>query len=174
VAPLTGEGLSVDYGLTLGFFFRILWILALTPFVLAGAARIAGPPGVDLLRQVTELVPQALFAADWAAQYPMVFVIVAVIFYALPIWALFQVPSGLHVTREGARVTRRLWPFAKVHAMDQIADVRVSERQISLVRKNTTFLRRYSFPAPPMRTNDEARWLAAHIRRALMMFGMRG
>jgi hypothetical protein len=174
VAPLTGEGLSVDYGLTVGFFIRILWIVALTPFALAGAARIAGSSGADLYRQVTELVPQAVLAADWSAQYPVVFVIVALLFYVLPIWALFQAPSGLHVNREGVRVTRRLWPFAKFHAMDQVADVRVSERQISLVRKNTSFLRRYSFPAPPMRTNDEARWLAAHIRRALVMFGMRG
>jgi hypothetical protein len=27
------------------------------------------------------------------------------------------------------------------------------------------------YPAPPMPSNEDARWLAAHLRRALVMFG---
>jgi hypothetical protein len=40
-----------------------------------------------------------------------------------------------------------------------------------LQRKNASLLRRYVFPAPLMPTGEDARWLAAQLRRAMLMFG---
>ena len=82
-----------------------------------------------------------------------------------------MLPASLRVSREGVRVSRRLWPIAKHYPLAQIASVRVSDKQVTLQRKGASLARRYVFPAPPMQTSEHARWLAAHLRRALLMFG---
>ena len=46
-----------------------------------------------------------------------------------------------------------------------------NKKVVTLQRKHASLWRRYAFPAPPMQTNEEARWLAAQLRRALLMFG---
>jgi hypothetical protein len=171
VSSLTGEGLTISYPLRLSFFVRVLWTLALTLVVTAGAARLAGERGAPLLDAILTQLPIVAIAADWAARWPVTFGILAVLFCLWPAYALVMSPSGLHVTREGVRVSRRLWPLAKLHALDGIAGVKVTDKQVALERRNASLLRRYVFPAPPMPTNEDARWLAAQLRRAMVMFG---
>jgi hypothetical protein len=55
--------------------------------------------------------------------------------------------------------------------MDRIAGVKVTDQQIYIQRTKTAFLRRWVSGAPMLRTNEEARWLGANLRRALKMFG---
>lgn len=171
VSPLTGEGLDVSYGLTPSFFVRVLWTLGLTPLVAAGAARLLGERGRPALEALVAQAPPLAAVGDLAAQWPLVFVILALLFYVLPTCGLLLLPSGLRVSREGVRVTRRLWPIAKRYPLAQIASVRVSEKQVTLERRAASLPQRYVFPAPPMQTSEHARWLAAHLRRALLMFG---
>jgi hypothetical protein len=171
LSPLTSEGLTVTYGITPSFYVRLLWTLVLTPFVAAATARLAGEPGTALLASLSAQIPSVALAAEWASQWPWVFVAVALFIYVLPTWGLLHIPRAVHIERTGVRVSKRLWPFAKVHPIDRIADVKVSERQVVLVRKDASLLRRMAFPAPPMPTADDARWLAAHFRRAIKFFG---
>jgi hypothetical protein len=171
VSPLTGEGLDVSYGLTPSFFVRVLWTLALTLLIVAGVARLLGDTGRPTLDALVAQAPFLAAVADLAAQWPIAFAIVALLFYVLPTYGLLMLPASLRVSREGVRVSRRLWPIAKHYPLAQIASVRVSDRQVTLQRKGASLARRYVFPAPPMQTSEHARWLAAHLRRALLMFG---
>jgi hypothetical protein len=171
LSPLTGEGLVVSYGLESSFFVRVLWTLALTPFAIGGFARLVGEAGAPTLAALAGQVPGVAFVAEQAALWPVAFTLIALVFYVLPTWGLFQLPSGLQIGRDGVRVNRRLWPIAKLHRFDRLSSVRVTDRQVALQRKNASLLRRYVFPAPPMPTNEDARWLGAHLRRAMVMFG---
>jgi hypothetical protein len=47
----------------------------------------------------------------------------------------------------------------------------VNERQVLFQRKQAAFLRRWPAATPMLGTNEEARWVAAHLRRALRTFG---
>jgi Protein of unknown function (DUF3137) len=171
LSPVTSEGLDVSFGITLGTWMRILWTLALTPFVVAGAARIVGAQGEATLRAITAQLPIAAEVAEYASQYQIPFGVVVLLFYLLPTWALMHSPRGVRINREGVRVSKRLWPIATQYRLDQIGGVQVNDRQVILQRKGVSFLRRFLVPAPAMRTNEEARWLGAHMRRALTMFG---
>jgi hypothetical protein len=171
LSPMTSEGLTVSFGLESSFVVRCLWTLALTPFVVGGAARLAGEAGASTLALLAAEVPGVTLAAEQAAAWPVAFVLIAVVFYVLPTYGLFRFPRGLHIGREGVTVRRRLWPIAGRYPLDRFASVRITDKQVALERRNASLLRRYLFPAPPMSTPEDARWLAAHVRRAMMTFG---
>ena len=171
LSPATGESFEATYGINPAFYVRILWTLALLPFVAAGFARLAGASGAPLLAAIVERVPKVTIVSDWAAEYPLAFVPLALLFYVLPTWTMTQIPRGVTINREGMKIRKRLWPIPRTLPMDRIAGVKVSDQQIFIQRTKTAFLRRWASAAPMLRTNEEARWLGAHLRRALRMFG---
>jgi hypothetical protein len=171
IAPATGEGFEASYGINPAFYVRILWTLALLPFIAAGFARLAGASGAALHTAIAERVPQVAIVSNWALEYPFAFVPLALLFYVLPTWTMTQIPRGVSINRDGMTIRKRIWPIARKLPMDRIAGVKVNERQILIQRKNTAFLRRWVSGAPVLGTPDEARWLGAHLRRALKMFG---
>jgi hypothetical protein len=171
LSPMMGESVEVTYGINPAFYVRILWTLALLPFVAAGFARLAGASGEPLLAAIVERLPQVTIVSDWAAAYPLAFVPLALLFYVLPTWTMTQIPRGVRINREGIKIRKRIWPIPRTLPMDRIAGVNVSEQQVYIQRKNTAFLRRWVSGAPMMRTNEEARWVGANLRRALKMFG---
>ena len=67
LSPTTGESFEATYGINPAFYVRILWTLALLPFVAAGFARLAGASGEPLLAAIVERVPQVTIVSDWAA-----------------------------------------------------------------------------------------------------------
>ena len=67
MSPTTGESFEATYGINPAFYVRILWTLALLPFVAAGFARLAGESGAPLLAAIVERVPQVTIVSDWAA-----------------------------------------------------------------------------------------------------------
>jgi hypothetical protein len=69
------------------------------------------------------------------------------------------------------KIRRRIWPIPRTLPMDRIAGVKVAEKQVYIQRTNTAFLRRWVSGAPMLGSDEEARWLGAHLRRALKMFG---
>lgn len=123
------------------------------------------------MHAVTAQVPIAAQAAEWATAWPIAFGVVTLLFWLWPAWSLLHVPRSLHIDRQGVRVGKLIWPFAKTFSLEQIEDVRVNEKQVVLLRRNASLLRRFIHAVPPMPSNEDARWLAAHIRRALIMFG---
>ena len=171
LSPATGESFEATYGINPAFYVRILWTLALLPFVAAGFARLAGASGEPLLAAIVERVPQVKIVSDWAAEYPIAFVPLALLFYVLPTWTMTQIPRGVTINREGMKIRRRIWPIPRTLPMDRIAGVKVAEKQVYIQRTNTAFLRRWVNGAPMLRTEEEAKWLGAHLRRALKMFG---
>ena len=171
LSPSTGESFEATYGINPAFYVRILWTLALLPIVAAGFARLAGASGAPLLAAIVERVPKVTIVSDWAAEYPLAFVPLALLFYVLPTWTMTQIPRGVTINREGMKIRKRLWPIPRTIPMDRIAGVKVSDQQIFIQRTKTAFLRRWASAAPMLRTNEEARWLGAHLRRALRMFG---
>jgi hypothetical protein len=171
LSPATGEGFEATYAISPVFYLRILWTLALLPFIAAGFARLAGASGAVLHAAIAERVPQVTIVSDWALQYPFAFVPLALLFYVLPSWTMTQIPRGVSVNRDGLTIRKRLWPIPRKIAMDRIAGVKVNDRQVLIQRTKTAFLRRWVNGAPMLGTTEEAKWLAAHLRRALKMFG---
>lgn len=171
LSPSTGENFEATYGINPLFYVRILWTLALLPFVVAGFARLAGASGELLLAAIVERVPQVAIVSDWAAAYPFAFVPLALLFYVVPTWTMTQIPRGVTISREGMKVRKRIWPIPRTIPMDRIAGVKVAEQQVYIQRTKTAFLRRWVNAAPMLGSNEEARWLGAHLRRALKMFG---
>jgi hypothetical protein len=171
LSPATGESFEATYGINPAFYVRILWTLALLPFVAAGFARLAGASGEPLLAEIVSRVPQVTIVSDWAAAYPFAFVPLAFFFHLLPAWTMTQIPRRVTISREGMKIVRRLWPLSRTLSMDRIAGVKVSQQQVYIQRTNTAFLRRWVSAAPMLGSEDEARWLGAHLRRALKMFG---
>ena len=171
LSPSTGESFEATYGINPAFYVRILWTLALLPVVAAGFARLAGASGEPLLAAIVERLPQVTIVSDWAAQYPFAFVPLALLFYVLPTWTMTQIPRGVKINREGMTIRKRIWPIPRKMPMDRIAGVKVAEQQVYIQRTKAAFLRRWASAAPILKTNDEARWLGAHLRRALKMFG---
>jgi hypothetical protein len=171
LSPSTGESFEATYGINPAFYVRILWTLGLLPFVAAGFARLAGASGEPLLAAIVERVPRVTIVSDWAAAYPVAFVPLAFFFHLLPAWTMTQIPRGVTISREGIRIRRRLWPIPRTLPMDRIAGVKVAEKQVYIQRTNTAFLRRWVNGAPMLGSDEEARWLGAHLRRALKMFG---
>jgi hypothetical protein len=171
LSPMTGESFEATYGINPAFYVRILWTLALLPFVAAGFARLAGASGQPLLAAIVERVPRVTIVSDWAAAYPLAFVPLALLFYVLPTVTMTLIPRGVRISREGIKIRRRVWPIPRTIPMDRIAGVKVAEQQVYIQRTKTAFLRRWVSAAPMLRTNEEARWLGSHLRRALKMFG---
>lgn len=171
LSPATGESFEATYGINPAFYVRILWTLALLPFVAAGFARLAGASGESLHAAIVERVPQVTIVSDWAVQYPLAFVPLALLFYVLPTWTMTQIPRRVTIGREGMKIHRRIWPIPRSLPMDRIAGVKVSEKQVYIQRTKTAFLRRWVNGAPMLGSEEEARWLGAHLRRALKMFG---
>jgi hypothetical protein len=171
LSPATGESFEATYGINPAFYVRILWTLALLPFVAAGFARLAGASGEPLLAAIVARVPQVTIVSDWAAVYPVAFVPLALLFYVLPTWTMTQIPRRVTINREGMKIRRRIWPIPRTLPMDRIAGVKVTEKQVYIQRTNTAFLRRWVNGAPMLGTEEEAKWLGAHLRRALKMFG---
>jgi hypothetical protein len=171
LSPATGESFEATYGINPAFYVRILWTLALLPFVAAGFARLAGPSGEPLLAAIVARVPQVTIVSDWAAAYPLAFVPLAFLFHLLPAWTMTQIPRGVTINREGIKIRKRLWPIPRTLSMDRIGGVKVAEKQVYIQRTNTAFLRRWVNGAPMLGTEEEAKWLGAHLQRALKMFG---
>jgi hypothetical protein len=171
LSPSTGESFEATYGINPAFYVRILWTLALLPVVAAGFARLAGESGAPLLAAIVERVPQVTIVSDWAAAYPLAFVPLALLFYVVPSWTMTQIPRGVKINREGMTIRKRIWPIPRRLPMDRIAGVKVSEQQVYIQRTKTAFLRRWVSAAPMLKSNEEARWLGAHLKRALKMYG---
>lgn len=176
LSPMTGEALEASFGLHPGYYVRVVWALVLAPFAIGGLARLAGDSGLATFDAIVARLPPlgqdaVVQVANLAVQWPIPFVIVVLLFWALPTWAMLHVPRALRIDREGAHVKKRVWPIGKRYPLDRIAGVTVTEKQVYLTRKNTSIWRRYAAPAPPMRSPQDAKWLAAHVRRALVSFG---
>lgn len=171
LSPATGDSFEASYAINPAFYVRILWTLALLPFIAAAFARLAGASGEALHAAIVERLPQVTILSDWAVDYPVVFVPLALLFYVLPTWTMTQIPRRVTINRDGMKIHRRLWPIPRTLPMERIAGVKVAEKQVYIQRTNTAFLRRWVNGAPMLGSQEEARWLGAHLRRALKMFG---
>lgn len=172
MSTATGDGFEATYGYSAAFFLRILWTLALLPFVAAGFAKLAGTSGAPLLAAIVERLPQVTMVSDWAASYPFAFVPLALLFHVVPAWTMLHIPRGVRIGRqEGVRIKKRIWPIPRTLPIDAIAGVKVNDRQVLFQRKQAPFLRRWVSATPLLQSNDEARWVAAHLRRAMKMAG---
>jgi hypothetical protein len=172
MSPAAGDGFEATYGYSPMFFLRILWTIGLLPFVAAGFAKLAGASGASLLAAIVERVPQVTTVSDWAADYPFVFVPLALLFYVIPAWTMLHIPRGVKISRQGGvRIKKRIWPIARTLPIDAIAGVKVNDRQVLFQRKRAPFLRRWVSATPLLQSTDEARWVAAHLRRAMKVAG---
>lgn len=171
LAPLTGDGFEVAYGIGPSFWIRLLWTLGLAPFVAAGAARLAGEAGAPIVDAIAAQIPIAAEVANLAGAWPIPFIAIALLFWVIPTWGMAHIPRSVRIDRQGVTVRRLVWPLALHWPLDRIDGVKVNDRQVLLQRENASLLRRFAVLAPNLPSEKDARWLAAHCRRALLMFG---
>jgi hypothetical protein len=85
--------------------------------------------------------------------------------------SLWSRPARLEVGPAGARVRRIYRPWALTLPLEAIRRVDVNDRSVYLVRSDRSLLRSFLLASAMVPSVDEARWLAAELRRALRQAG---
>jgi hypothetical protein len=171
----TGAQLEVSYPIRFGAVFATAIWLALTPVLLASIGALTSTGfGQALRREAAQREPRLQPAADLLLEYPTALLLGSLFPWWLIGISLRNRPTRVAIGPDGVSIRRLFRLSPSLLAPAQVRRIDANGRSLCLVRSDRAMLRGgWVMLAPDLRSDVEARWLAAQMSQALRRFGWR-
>ena len=162
----TGTAVTIAYGLPLSYFITVAVSVA-SGAVAAAALRAVGQTmNLGPLASVAGRIPEMPRVDAWVANVPLAWLIGgALIWAALTLWWLQRV-RRVDIDTQAIRIYRGLRPFPRSYPRPPYGRIVRLDKCIYVGRTDVTSLVNPS-ASPVLKSDDEARWVAAEMKRAL-------
>lgn len=171
----SGGGLEVRYPMTFGTLLALAIWIALTPLLLAALGTWASPGfGEELSRLLADRAPQWREPAEALLAFPTAFLLGSLFLWWMFGSVLRHRPSVDAIGHDGVSIRRLFRVSPSVLPLSVVRRIDPTNRSLSLVRADRSLLRGgLVMLSPNLRSDVEARWLAAQITQALRRCGWR-
>lgn len=160
------SGTTIAYGLPFSFFVTLLISAASAVIALYAFAALDVSTRLGPLQAAIEKLPRSERLESLVHDAPLIWLIGATLVGSfLSLWWITRV-RRVTITRDAIRIARGLRPFPRTYARPPYGRVVRLEKAVYIGKIGGTTLMNPS-ASPILRSEDEARWIAAELRRAL-------
>lgn len=167
----TGAGLEVRYPVGFATLFVVLMALLLTALLSVSLVTFASASlAAELRSGLASRWPEWSGFAEVFFEYPTAFLLATLFLWWMFAGALAYRPSRVTIEPGAVSIRRVVW-LGQTLPLDVIRRVQANNRSIVFVRGDKSLLRSFVMASPNLRSNEEANWLAAELRKALKRSG---